>query len=453
MKKKKKNIKISKEELKDIIVKQKDTTWYPPVDATYHQVQTDSWFDIKIYNNINTPINLNININNDFENNYLIVKKISLFLTKEQKEILLDWLSSYTEMYNKTVEYVYKKLYETKRYVKSFHSLRKNLMDQKNEILEKSKHNNQSNYIRVHMLDGAINQVASNIQTCLTNLKRGNIKKFRLRPLKVGRKNRIMKIEKSFFLKGNQISGLGKIKATYQDRINGTINFDLDTIIYNYNKDCILKYDSELNEYYLFVPYEVERQVNNLNNYISLDPGLRKFLTGITENQVVMIGTNIKSKIEKSIIRIKQLEKLKNKFVKKCKIIKYKRKLENRINDFHWKIINYLTSNFKNIMIGNLSTKQIISKKSKIKFTGIYKQYAQKIQLYKFRERLRDKCNRKSNNYKMINEWLTSQSCSKCGNIDSTLGKKEIYDCCVCNLKMDRDVNSCRNILFKRHLV
>lgn len=365
----------------------------------------------------------------------------------------MDWLNSYTEMYNKTVEYVYNKYNETKKFIKSFYDLRENLIDIKNEIIEKSKQKNNLNYIRIHMLDGAINQVSSNIKTCLTNLRNGNIKKFRLRPLKVGRKNKIMKIEKSFFIKGNQISGLGKIKATYQDKQYGTINFNLDTIIDNYNKDCILKYDSELSEYYLYVPYEVVRQESNLNNYISLDPGLRKFLTGITENQVVMIGTNIKNKIEKSIIRIKQLEKMKNKFVKKCKIIKYKKKLENRINDFHWKIINYLTTNFKNIMIGNLSTKRIISKKSKIKFTGIYKQYAQKIKLYKFRERLKEKCNRKSNNYKMINEWLTSQSCSKCGNVDNTLGGKEIYNCSICNLKIDRDVNSCRNILFKRHLV
>ncbi len=38
------------------------------------------------------------------------------------------------------------------------------------------------------------------------------------------------------------------------------------------------------------------------------------------------------------------------------------------INDMHWKTINYLTDNYKTILIGNLSTKNIVEKDLSFKY-------------------------------------------------------------------------------------
>ena len=40
------------------------------------------------------------------------------------------------------------------------------------------------------------------------------------------------------------------------------------------------------------------------------------------------------------------------------------KRIKGHIDEVHWKTINYLTSNYKNILIGDLSTKGIICNKT-----------------------------------------------------------------------------------------
>ena len=71
--------------------------------------------------------------------------------------------------------------------------------------------------------------------------------------------------------------------------------------------------------------------------------------------------------------------------------------------------------------------------------------------LFKFRLRLKYKCDVKNVNYKVVNEWNTSLTCSCCANVKTKkeLGANKTYECYNCGLIMDRDINSGRNILFK----
>ena len=50
---------------------------------------------------------------------------------------------------------------------------------------------------------------------------------------------------------------------------------------------------------------------------------------------------------------------------------------------------------------------------------------------------------------KIQDESYTSKLCSKCGEINNTLGSSKVFNCNKCNLHYDRDMNSCRNILIK----
>ena len=68
-------------------------------------------------------------------------------------------------------------------------------------------------------------------------------------------------------------------------------------------------------------------------------------------------------KINKYILKIDKVNKKNKKITKKNrKKIENKNynKNDNIINDFHWKTINYLITNYDTILIGNLSTKQIV---------------------------------------------------------------------------------------------
>ena len=66
-----------------------------------------------------------------------------------------------------------------------------------------------------------------------------------------------------------------------------------------------------------------------------------------------------------------------------------------------------------------------------------------------FREKLKWKCEIKGIKYLCIKEYYTSKVCSKCGIINEKLGGNKIFNCPICKIKQDRDINGARNIFIK----
>jgi len=50
---------------------------------------------------------------------------------------------------------------------------------------------------------------------------------------------------------------------------------------------------------------------------------------------------------------------------------------------------------------------------------------------------------------KKVDPAYTSQQCSKCGTIDKSNRKDEVYQCKVCGMKIDADYNAAINILHR----
>jgi putative transposase len=124
------------------------------------------------------------------------------------------------------------------------------------------------------------------------------------------------------------------------------------------------------------------------------------------------------------------------------------RKIKNRIDDLQWKTIKYLTDNYSNILLGDMSAKSII-KRGKSKIFREMKDACERTRFYQFRLRLQNKCEIKQIGFKVINECYTSKTCSKCGNYNDKLKGEKVYKCKKCKNEIDRDVNACRNIYFK----
>ena len=62
------------------------------------------------------------------------------------------------------------------------------------------------------------------------------------------------------------------------------------------------------------------------------------------------------------------------------------------------------------------------------------------------------KCSINNNNFKLVNEYYTSKTCSLCGNYNNKLEGNKIYNCKNCNSSIDRDINGCRNIYMKQFM-
>ena len=296
--------------------------------------------------------------------------------------------------------------------------------------------------IKTHIIDCAIKLACSNYKSALSNLTNNNIKQFKIKYWKYNKKSKLIEVEPSYFGKNkNQLchSVFGDIKYIYNKQ-----EYKLDNI----TSACTIHYNGKINEYNIIIPIKSEKNQNlNDKEIISIDPGIRTFITGISENEVIKIGNNISNRIENYLNRIDVLNKYKNR-INKLKEHKYNKKIQNLVDELHWKSINYLTSNYKNIFIGDLSSKNISCNKTS-NISKITKRIAYKLSFYKFRMRLQERCEANNINYKMVNEKYTSKMCSNCCNYNENLGSNKIYNCNNCNNTIDRDVNGSRCIYFK----
>ena len=67
---------------------------------------------------------------------------------------------------------------------------------------------------------------------------------------------------------------------------------------------------------------------------------------------------------------------------------------------------------------------------------------------FSFKQRLKFKCEQYNKKLIIVDESFTSCTCGVCGVINRTNGR-EVYNCKVCGLVIDRDVTGSRNILIK----
>ena len=447
MKKKKK-----KEDFNNDIIKYNNYIWKPFYDLSLNEEKTNSWFNINSYedNNINISENINKYIKFPKEKTGELYKcfYVTLKFSFKQQQIIKRWMMAYTHMYNSTLKYIKTKYIETKELNLNYKDLRTNhLKNIRDELIKGSQHPsfNIDTTIKTHIMDGAIRLACSNYKSALTNLKEGNIKHFRIRYWKISRPFNILDIEACYFKQNTLCPKIfGKIQAFKDGEI-----FDLGNIGTKYNSECKLLYDRRNNNYRLYIPEKINSiNVDNTKKIIVLDPGIRTFMTGLSENEVIKIGTTTKDKLTPYIKKIDKIKRNNNTKSEKKIINRCYNKIKNCITDLHWKSIAYLTNKYECILIGDLSVKGITNRKKSV-LKNQSKRIGYHLSFYKFRERLKYKCDIKNCKYLEVDESYTSRTCSCCGNYKDNLNGAKIYYCDKCDLIIDRDINGCRNIYFK----
>lgn len=425
---------------KEKIQKYNNKIWLPNIKLKYKPIKTNSWFDISKGTSTKNH-KLQFKQKNKFKDCIIKCKKIRVNLTEYQKKILNNWFNSYIMMYNETLKLIKTRYSSNKKTILDFKILRtKYLKNIKTNIM--NFYSNKKVCIHSHNLDYAIKLACSNYKSALSNFKQGNIKHFRIRYWRHNKLNKIIDIEKDRInKKGICYNKLGKLTLTYNKK-----NYKLDDIM----NDCRLQYNLLDNKYYLYVPQTIKCISNNNSNVVlSCDPGIRTFITGLSENHAIKIGDKCFSNIKQ---KIKQIDKINNsplkQSIKHKKEKQLKRKIHNMIDDLHWKTINYMTHNYKNILIGDMSIKSILNNKSSC-LTKLTKRILLQYRFYIFKQRLEYKCNLYKINYRLIDESYTSKICSNCSNIKEDLGSSKIYKCTNCSKIIDRDINGARGILIK----
>lgn len=256
-----------------------------------------------------------------------------------------------------------------------------------------------------------------------------------------------MEIEPSY-IRNNMVCQkiFGKIK-TYDCKSNKWIRYDLKP-----KKAIKLHYDSKTNIYSLFVPYEEKTKQNIApsNSKIGIDPGIRTFMSCISDNLAVKFGTKISNKISDLLKRIDNINENDDldQVIKTKRCNRYYKRIDNMVDEMHWKIINNLTDNYKKIYIGILNMKDVVSNETS-NISDMVKRVGLMMKHFQFRQRLMFKCKEKQVQCIEVNESYTSKTCSKCGTYKDDLGKAKKYDCKECGISIDRDINASRCILLK----
>lgn len=368
-------------------------------------------------------------------------KRILLKPTEEQKKILFLWMDCWIIMYNKVLSII--KNERKQQSIKQMKPLKYNEINLDNLKLGILKKNLQSfkddlnnkTGIDKHVLDNCIDTVLSMLKSSITNLNKGNCKKSKLRYIKKTKKTKMFKIEyhslreHSFCTSkfGNYIKTDPKVNFK-------NINDRITTIQYKNNK------------FYMLARKEVKINKNTIKKQkiISLDPGHKTFLTGLSNNHLIEIENKIDKKIKKKLLKIDAIKKNKIKNKRKY-LLKHEKDLSNYINNLHWQTANYLTKNYNHILLGNYSTKEMVKNKSSQKMN---KRIGSSLKFYQFRTKLKYKCLVRGCKFGLIDEYNTTKACSNCSTLNN-IGSLREYNCKKCLSLYDRDINSTKNILLR----
>lgn len=328
------------------------------------------------------------------------------------------------------------------------------------------------------ILTDEIRIFCSNLKSCRTNLKNGNIDSFTMNS-KSNKNGQCLFLPKTAMTKnGPYFSHLNKM--------SGMENIDHTKI----TNDCRLIYNRLHKSYTLLIPVNKEKTVvENRKKIVALDPGCKIFMAYYSPDDFGFLGYEFR---ELLLIELKKIgilqrllakgvnrngSKIRNRNTLKRRIDMSYERMKNLRDELHHKVAIFLCTNYDTILIPEFATKRMVKTDpnygaAKKRVNAAYeegpeagkearRQYKRKKRLnkkdkfvlnmlshYRFRQYLIHKANEYDCKVEIVTEEYTSQACTQCGH------KSVNYDyrqkkCIHCGYEIDRDIGGSRNILIK----
>lgn len=381
------------------------------------------------------------------EGTVLRSRRLRIYPTQKQKTVLKKWFHTARFVYNKGLEGIIKNKEKI-----NFYDLRNKYVtqkhrgsDEKNEFV-KDWETNTPKDVRA----GSLRDLTKAYKTAFSSLKNGSISKFNLNYRSKKNGFQSLEIPKTSLSWDKESKKeihmfkkykLGPIKISNELKKSKQFSNEL-----NFKYDCRLKIN-QYNEWYLIIPEDVTKRKTSNRGKCALDPGSRKFQTIYSpfESTKITVNKDLIKKVRKKIAVYQQLRSSKS--IKKFKMSRGIRKTWKKyihlLDDLHFQTCNYLTKNYQDIFLPQFESQEMVKKLNPTTSFNILN-----LQHYKFKERLRSKCEQRGCNLIDCTEEYTSKTCTHCGVLNN-VGSSEIYKCNSCKLEIDRDVNGSRNIYLK----
>lgn len=366
------------------------------------------------------------------------MRRVKLNPTRDQKLALRKFADGARFTYNQTVDRIE-------------HGAKVNKMQLRNDLVTKK--DNQFFDDKGWLLETpkvirqqAVFEACKSYKTCFSNLKAKNIKKFKMQFKSRKTKTWTLGVERA--VEKGELKRSVDILPSFLGNIRhyGDLPFEKGPAT-----DCAIHKDAR-NRYFLQVPVkkQVAPAVYDKKPVVALDPGVRKFLTGFrSDSMVFTLGDNFAPKLMSILEHIDLIDsQMKQACCKRRQQLRKKKmnlfgKYKDLRDEFHWKVINWLTKEHSLILIPHLQTQKLAqSPRTK----GNREMLA--VGHYTFLERLKFKCKERNVGLMIVGEEFTTKTCGCCGSVVN-IGAAETFHCNQCTYSSDRDVNAARNILLK----
>jgi len=202
--------------------------------------------------------------------------------------------------------------------------------------------------------------------------------------------------------------------------------------------------------WFLIVPQQrkIKLPENQRYGIVSIDPGVRNFVSFYSEVGTGIIGKGDFNKIFYLCLKLDELisriSKAKCKQKKRLKLAKQRLiwRITDLIDDLHKKTAHFLVTRFGTIFLPTFETSEMAGKLNS-KTARNMLTFAH----YRFKQFLKAKAQEYSCELIDVSEAYTSRTCSYCGKLHNKNSKKRMI--CDCGANVSRDLNSARGIMLK----
>ena len=199
---------------------------------------------------------------------------------------------------------------------------------------------------------------------------------------------------------------------------------------------------------------ETIEQDARLHKVIALDPGVRTFLTGYDGDSFQEFGKADIGRIQRLCSHLDKLMGRASKAGRKQKRRMYNAasrlriRIRNLVDECHKQIANYLTSEYKVILLPTFEVSQMVVKSKRKLHTKTARQMLTWAH-YRFECHLKQVAKKRGVVVIDVNESYTSKTCTKCGHKHDKLGGSKTFKCPDCGHEHDRDWGGARNIMIR----
>ena len=358
-------------------------------------------------------------------------RKIRIYPTKEQRTLLRRWLGVQRLVYNQAIQHYNDKEFEVRNWMKLYDCISSEL---------------DMGYIKEVPYQIKKISVKDAYTAWRTNCKKA---KKSGTPFSLKFKSRKDKVQ-SCYIPKKAVSTLG----LYYTK-SGILKFsETDWFANSEISDCRLICDH--GRWFLSIPKKIttQRVSETQGGAVAVDPGIRNFGTYFsTDGRFGWVGQRAFERILKLNLRIDKMrsiiatteDKL-YKFRLRRAIDKMYHKIQDLVDELHWKFINFLTKEFSIVIFPPFNVSDMVKTQNR-KIRKVIVRSMMALRFNEFKERLKNKCKERHVLFIEQNEAWTSKTNSFNGEVMANLGGREFFN--YQGLRINRDVNGSRNILLR----